>query len=311
MALRIGAILPHPAYTIEHARLAEVLGFDFVGAGEHIFRDRRPGPTQEALSALATAAGATTRVRLLSSIAILPLHHPVLMAKEAAVVDAASNGRLTLGVGVGGEFPAEFQALNIPVRERGSRTDEAIRIMKRLWMGKSASHQGRHFAFEGLTLDPPPAQAAGPPLWVGGRTEPAMRRAARRGDGWLPYLYHPRRYAQSVQQVSEMLTAEGRDAGAFSWGLHLMGTIADSYEEARDMAAAGLQAGYLFEGDYAKLAERYCLIGTAEQCLEQLQAFEEAGAQDVLLSWLAPAERVSDQIQRVGEAVLPRMHSDR
>ena len=111
LTLRLGSNLADPFQTAAHARLAEEVGFDFVGAGEHVFRDERPGSTQIALSALATAAGATSRVRLLTSIVIAPLHHPVMLAKEAAVVDAASGGRLTLGVGVGGEFPTEFAAL--------------------------------------------------------------------------------------------------------------------------------------------------------------------------------------------------------
>lgn len=307
MPLRLGSNLADPRRTAEHARLSEEVGFDFVGAGEHVFRDHRPGDTQIALSALAIAAGATRRIRLLTSIVIAPLHHPVMLAKEASVVDVASGGRLTLGIGVGGEFPTEFDALEVPLKERGARTDESLQIMKRLWSEQDVTHAGRFFSFQGLTLYPPAAQRDGPPIWVGGRTEPAMRRAVKYGDGWLPYLYRPSHYARSVETVGGMLADAGRSADDFGWGLHLMTVLGDSHDEARETAAAGLRAGYLYEGDYDRLAERYCLLGTPDECAQLLIEFHEAGARDILLSWLAPAERIAEQIRLVGEEVIPKL----
>lgn len=309
MTLRLGSNLADPLQTAAHARLAEEVGFDFVGAGEHVFRDERPGSTQIALSALATAAGATSRVRLLTSIVIAPLHHPVMLAKEAAVVDAASGGRLTLGVGVGGEFQTEFDALGVPTRQRGARTDETLEIVRRLWREQDVAHSGRFFSFEGLTIDPQPLQEGGPPVWVGGRSEPAMQRAVTYGDGWLPYLYRPSHYERSVQTVGNMLAEDGREAGGFGWGLHLMTALGDTRDEARATAAAGLRAGYLYEGDYERLADRYCLLGTPQECVEQLREFSAAGARDILLSWLAPADRIAAQIEAVGREVIPRLQA--
>ena len=298
-----------PALPVRHASLAEEFGFDFVGAGEHVYRDERPGPTQIALSALAAAAGATTRVGLLTSIVIAPLHHPVMLAKEAAVVDQISGGRLTMGLGVGGEFPGEFGALNVPLNERGPRTDETIRILKALWSGEPVSHSGRHFSFEAVALNPPPAQRGGPKVWVGGRTDAAMSRAARLGDGWLPYLYRPSHYSRSVDTLKGLLAKRGRTADGFGWGLHLMTALAATREESISLAAASLRAGYKYDGSYEELAERYVLLGPPDAAANRLEEFHDAGARDVLLSWMVPADRIEEQIKSVGRNVIPRLKS--
>jgi probable F420-dependent oxidoreductase len=310
MSLRIGANLAEPAMTASHARLAEEAGFDFVGAGEHVYRDERPGPTQIALSALATAAGATTRVGLLTSIVIAPLHHPVMLAKEAAVVDLASGGRLTMGLGVGGEFPGEFKALNIPLNQRGARTDETVAILRALWSGGPATHAGKLFSIEDVRLDPGPAQPGGPKIWIGGRTDAAMKRAARLGDGWLPYLYRPSHYARSVETVRGLLKTYGRSDDAFGWGLHLMTAVASTREESVRLAAESLRAGYKYDGSYEELAERYVLLGPPQAAIASLLEFQRAGARDVLLSWMVPAGQIAEQIQSVGRNVIPHLKSE-
>ncbi len=304
--LRIGANLSDVADTARHARMSEDLGFDFVGAGEHVMRDDPSGPTQLALSALAVAAGATERVSLLSSIVIAPLHHPVMLAKEAAVVDLASGGRLILGLGVAGEFPAEFEALGVPVNQRGSRTDEAIEVARAIWSGPDAEHHGKRVDFEGFTLSPPTASPGGPPIWVGGRGEPAMERATRAGDGWLPYLFTPSQYARGAVQVAEMLEKRGRggDSG-FGYGLHLMTALGSTHEEARAAAAQGLSEAYRYSGSYEDLAERYVLLGPPEEAAERVNEFVEAGAGHILLSWVTPFDQIDDQLAIAGEGLLP------
>jgi len=134
-----------------------------------------------------------------------------------------------------------------------------------------------------------------------------MARAAQLGDGWLPYLYHPGRYERSVKTVSEYLEREGRNPGTFAWGLHLMTAVDTTHEAAVETAATGLRAGYLYDGDYRELAKRYCLVGTPEECIARLKEFESAGAQSILLSWLAPPDRIAEQIRVVGERVIPEI----
>jgi|TARA_B100001964_G_scaffold232149_1_gene287610 probable F420-dependent oxidoreductase len=303
---KIGVNLSDVADTARHAKLSEDLGFDFVGAGEHIMRDDPSGPTQIALSALAVAAGATERVSLLSSIVIAPLHHPVLLAKEAAVVDLASAGRLILGIGVAGEFPAEFEAMNIPVNQRGTRADETIEVARAIWSGPNASHHGKRHNFDGFTLSPGTHSPGGPPIWAGGRSESAMERATRAGDGWLPYLFTPSQYARGAGQVREMLEKRGRgDEADFGYGLHLMTALGSTHEKALDSAAKGLSEAYRYSGSYEDLAERYVLLGPPEEAAERINEFREAGAGHILLSWVTPFDEIDDQIAIAGEGLLP------
>jgi probable F420-dependent oxidoreductase len=170
--------------TARQARWMEDLGYEYFSAGEHFMRGNPPGPTHATLPLLAVAAGATERIRLLSSVLLAPFYHPVVLAKLTATLDIASGGRLTLRVGVGGEFPVEFEAAGLDVKQRGRRTNECLEALRRLWTQEHVTYQGRHFQFTDVTLNPPPAQQPHPPIWVAGRREGAMRRAARYGDGW-------------------------------------------------------------------------------------------------------------------------------
>src|SRR5439155_25518010 len=113
------------------------------------------------------------------------------------------SGRVILGVGVGGEVAKDFEAVGVPVRERGARTDEAMRALRELFSGRPASFGGRFFAFEEISIRPATAQPGGPPLWVGGRSDAAIRRAAQLADGWMPLWVSPERYAEGLARVRE------------------------------------------------------------------------------------------------------------
>jgi len=164
------------------ARRAEAAGFDSLWTGDHVSFYI---PILESLTLLSFVAAATERVKLGTAVYLLPLRHPTTTAKVAATLDVLSGGRLVLGVGVGGEFPPEFTACGVPVAERGSRANEAIGLLRRLWTESGVTHEGRHFQLGPVSIDPKPVQAGGPPILVGGRLPPALRRAGRLGDGYL------------------------------------------------------------------------------------------------------------------------------
>ncbi|HEY7676920.1 MAG TPA: LLM class flavin-dependent oxidoreductase [Candidatus Methylomirabilis sp.] len=172
----------HFAATLEECALAERLGFDSVYISEHhgLPDGFYPAPL---LIAAAVAAG-TRRVRLWIGILILPLYHPLHVAEQAAVLDGLSGGRLELGVAVGYR-PEEFAAFGVPLQERGPRTDEAIPLIRRLLQEENVTHQGRFWQLRDFTVYPRPVQRP-MRIWVGGWSAPALRRAARLGDGWLP-----------------------------------------------------------------------------------------------------------------------------
>ena len=194
--------------TARQAQWMEEHEFEYFSAGEHFMRGDPPGPSHASLPVLAVAAGATTRLRILSSIVLAPFYHPLMLARTTATLDAASNGRLTLGVGIGGEYPAEFENSGLNVNQRGRRTDECLEVMRRLWQGEKVDFSGRHFNLEGAMINPLPTQKPHPPIWVSGRRDPAMRRAARFGNGWVPYFFDPPRYRDSVEKYTHSLRRE-------------------------------------------------------------------------------------------------------
>ena len=201
------------------ARHAERLGFDLAAAGEHVFFH---GPVASAFVTLAAAAAVTERIRLLSAVTLLPVYPMVLAAKMAATLDLVSHGRFELGVGVGGEYPAEFAASGVTVAGRGARADEALAVLVRLLSGERVTAEGRFGSLRDLRLDPPPVQRPRLPLWVGGRKMPAMRRAGRFADVWMPYMVSPESFARSLAGARDFARQAGRPgtslAGVFAGG---------------------------------------------------------------------------------------------
>jgi alkanesulfonate monooxygenase SsuD/methylene tetrahydromethanopterin reductase-like flavin-dependent oxidoreductase (luciferase family) len=166
--------------TVSTIAAVEEMGFDYVWLGEHHFSEDGYAP-----SPLVTAnaiAQHTTSIRIATGVMLLPLYHPVRFAEDVALVDVLSGGRFEPGVAVGWR-PEEFAPFEIPLSERGSRTDETLEIATRLWAGEALSFHGRHFRLDGVKLMPLPVQRPHPRIWVGGYTRAALRRAARAGDG--------------------------------------------------------------------------------------------------------------------------------
>ena len=205
---------------VEFAQKAEELGFDRITTGEHLMDGNPPRPTLLNIPVMAAAAGATRTLRVMTGIVIAPLYHPVMLSKLVTSLDLVSKGRLDFGIGVSGQrgTQVEFDALGISVRTRGRRTDEMLEVMKRLWTEEHVSHQGRFFNFEDVTLVPRPRQQPYPPIWVAGRSDAAMRRAALHGDGWYPYLFTVRRLRATNETVRKMAADAGRDPGRLPLG---------------------------------------------------------------------------------------------
>ena len=119
-----------------------------------------------------------TRLQLGTAVYLLPLRHPTPVAKQVSTLDHLTEGRFIFGVGVGGEFPKEYEACGVPIGERGARLSESLAVLRALWSGRPASYKGRFFQFEEVAMQPPPRQAGGPPIWCGGRSDAALRRIA-------------------------------------------------------------------------------------------------------------------------------------
>jgi probable F420-dependent oxidoreductase len=207
-----------PADLVELAVLAEDLGYDSVWTSEHLFHasyvEKRLGdrPYHEPLTVLAAVAVRTTRVRLGTSVLVLPWHHPVRLAKTVATLDVLARGRVTLGVGVGAA-PDEYAALGVPFAERGALADEMLDAMRALWTEERPHFDGAHYRFSGLPFSPKPAQEPHLPLWIGGSSRAALRRVVRAGDGWHPLSLSPADLASRLELLRRELEAAGRDTG--------------------------------------------------------------------------------------------------
>lgn len=270
---------------------AEALGFDSLWVGDHVSFHV---PIPDSLTLLAFAAAATERVLLGTAVYLLPLRHPTLAAKSAAMLDVLSGGRLVLGVGVGGEFPPEFEAVGVPVRERGARTDEAIPLLRRLWQEDGVVHAGRHFRFGPISLDPKPAQPEGPPLWVGGRSPAAMRRAGRLGDGYVSTMTSAARYRSNLETIAQHARQAGRTPLAFGTGAFLFSVLDPRFEAAQARAAAVL--GRVYRRPFVDAARRYCLLGRPADCLERMRAFAQAGVRHFILAALSEPQAFAEQV---------------
>jgi alkanesulfonate monooxygenase SsuD/methylene tetrahydromethanopterin reductase-like flavin-dependent oxidoreductase (luciferase family) len=167
---------------IEHLVWAETIGFDAAYIFEHHFTDDSYMPSP--MVAATAIAARTKRIRVGPDIAILPLYDPVRIAEDGAVLDVISNGRLDFGVGLGYR-PEEYAGYGLELKRRGARADEALQIIRRLWQGETVSFHGKYFNIEGAKLAPRPVQQPNPPIWVGGFSKGAARRAAKYGDGYI------------------------------------------------------------------------------------------------------------------------------
>ena len=281
----------------------EALPVDSLWVGGHV---ASTNPSPEAMVQLAQLAALTSRVRIGTSILLLPLYPPAIVAKQIADLDRATGGRVTLGVGVGGEYPQEFRACQIPVSERGARTDEAIPLLRRLWSGAEQSHAGRYYSMEEVRIHPAPVQSNGPPIIVAGRKERAMQRAVALGDGWMPYLYSARRYADSVQSIRRLADESGRDLSDFEWFAFVFVNVDDDAELAKEEAAEFLGGNY--SQDFHSMLARIAVAGSPDDVVSGLAEFVRAGATHLVFT---PATRSRSQAValRIVNEIVPRVRA--
>jgi probable F420-dependent oxidoreductase len=297
-----------PEGLLAMAGKAEALGFAHVTANDHIVvPDRiasrypyspdgawpgaRTGQCLEQVTVLGFLAAATRRVRLVTSVMVVPQRPAVLAAKALATVDVLSGGRLTVGVGVGW-LDEEFRAVAAPpFGERGKVTDEFLAAFHELWTSDTPRFDGRYVRFAEIRFDPKPVQKPRPPIWVGGEGQAALRRVARLGDGWYPVGSNPRepldtpgRYADRREMLQAELKRAGRDPGA----------IACAY-----LAPGRCQPGEQRGPD----GRRQPYTGRASDVAADIAGFAPAGVAHFFLSFPAPtlAEAQSDMAWFAGE----------
>jgi probable F420-dependent oxidoreductase len=285
--MEFGCVFPNrgpmasPANLGRFAEKAEALGYDTVWFSDHIviptevksFYPYNPAgqmpfnpsePYWEPLTTMSYAAARTSRLRLGTSVLILPYRNPVLTAKMLATLDVLSNGRLTLGAGVGW-MEEEFKALGLDTYpRRGAYADECIRIFRELWTKDDPSFQGEFHQFADIRCEPRPVQPSGIPIWIGGHTPQAVRRAARLGDGWQPLVQRP---------PADLPPAEMREK--------IAQLRAIAQQAGRDPQRITLAMGSSIQfTDGAATGPRSLFTGTPAQIIEAMQRYQELGVQN-------------------------------
>ena len=286
------------------AERVEGLGFDSIWTPDHLSFTQ---PILDPFTVLGIYAARTKRLLLGTGVFLLPLRHPALVAKLASSLDWLCDGRFVLGVGVGGEFPREFEAAGVPLRERGARTNEAIPILRALWAGKAPPVESRCFKVPPTPIEPAPTRNGSLPIWVGGRSAAALRRAAHLADGYIGYLVDADGFRKRMSRIREMrgaATDVERRGAPFTAALVAFARIGESRAGAVERTAARLAAMY---GEAtAPAAARFAIAGTADDCRERVAALAAAGVEHLVLSPIATLDEYDEQLAKLAEALVAR-----
>jgi probable F420-dependent oxidoreductase len=262
-----------------------------------------PVPVPEVMTSLAAIAARTQKLKFGPSVLVLPYRTPVVAAKEMATIDWLSRGRLFPAVGVGVELPREFDASGVPFKERGRRTDEAIRVMRLLWTEDDVSYQGEFFKLDRVTVFPKPWQTP-PPIWIGGKSEAAQKRTARLGDGWIPSFITPEEFRVGVHKVQELAATEKREVPEDHFGTLINYTVAAGEAEAFAMAQP-----YVPRGRVDEATMRACTaFGPVEVLASRIEEYAKGGGSKFILRPLCPPERMLEQLALAAEQVIPEYH---
>jgi probable F420-dependent oxidoreductase len=311
------------AAKLEQIRLAESLGFDDIWVGEHHFIE--DGWLPSPMLAAAAIAAQTSRVTIGTNALLPALHHPIRLAEDCAVVDNISGGRFLLGVALGYRAK-EFEALGVPYKERATRLEETVEILRRCWSEESFSHRGRHFAFEDVRCTPKPTQER-IPIWVGASVaEKAVQRVARIGDGWLtglaPKWQSRALYVQALEQLGKDTARPQIASAAKAW---IFATRDPERDRAmlRPLAEAQTrmaqrwyaEAGQQLPGgeDPDAVMRTLFLVETPEKIVETIREAYETGRftrhihTPVIAG--APLDRCAEALELFAAEVLPEVRS--
>jgi len=279
---------------IAAARRAEAAGFDGVYLGDHLLH---PHPMLESVVTLSVVAAVTERIALGPCVLLFGLRHPVVLAKQLGTLAAFAPGRLRIGVGVGGEYPAEFAAVGVPLSERGKRMEAVLGTVRSL-LNEGLDYAGS--ATGGVTIAP---GAPSVPFLLAGWKEVSLRRAAARGDGWIGYLLAPDSFGRRRDFLLGYRAELGRADEPFTTGM-LVPVHVDRSPGASAAAAAAW--GRLTHAE-AALPERLFAAGSPDQIVERLHCYWEAGCTEFMLG---PADQGSgylEQVELLATEVLPRV----
>jgi probable F420-dependent oxidoreductase len=248
---------------------------------------------------LAAIAARTTRLKMGPSVLSLPLRHPVITAKTFATLDYLAPGRVICAVGLGSN-PKEFGALGMTIEHRAGKLDEGMVLMRKLWSESHVTFQGKYYQVEDVTIEPKPARGH-IDLWVGGRTDFALKRVARLGDGWFASRVTPPQFQEGRQKIAEFAAQYGRGDADIEAGAIVFCHVADRSQDAHAMADRFCQS--MPDREHV---QSYWPIGSPQECGDKIARYVEAGLTKFVL-WPActPADLI-DQVDRFAHEIMPQ-----
>lgn len=309
--------------TIAEAQLAEASGFDSCFFGEH--HQDRDGFLPSPLIVATAVAARTQRLRVGTSVILLPLHHPVRVAEDVITLDLVSKGRVIPGVGIGYQ-PSDFRAFGVPMEHRTALFEESVEIMRRCWTGEPFSFRGKHYTLENVQIRPRPHQRPAPPLWIGASVPSAVRRAGRLADA---FVATPSTNLMNTMALVDTYTEAARQAGRQpEFVLMRDAWVAKTRAEADAVYGPEVMAAYRYywENRLAEfrnikadagftlenLAPDRLILGDPETCVREFHRWKEATGADYFLLRLRhahsggpPHEKIMEAIKLFGDRVLP------
>jgi alkanesulfonate monooxygenase SsuD/methylene tetrahydromethanopterin reductase-like flavin-dependent oxidoreductase (luciferase family) len=281
-------------------REAETAGIDGVFVGDHV---TFYGSGGDGLVRLATIAAVSTKLELQTCVYLLALRHPTPVALQCAMIDQLSQGRLVLGVGIGGEDPNEWWACGVDPKTRARRTDEGMQVLRSLWTQEETTFSGKYYQLDRVRMRPKPYRHGGVVMQVGGRSDAALRRAARYGDGWTGIWCSVRRFVEAGEKMSEFALQAGHEGVTFPRGMQVWMGVDTDRAKAKQKVSGSMEAFYRLP---FSAFERYTPSGTPEEIAEFIAPYVEAGCEwlnfviaDAAEATLEHAVAVRDALRKI------------
>lgn len=319
------------ANVVRAAQAAEQLGFDSVWVHDHVvwssemhrhhissgstdaITDDQTADFFEAITSVAYLSAVTTTLDLGIACLVMPTRNPIYAAKQLATLDHLSDGRLIVGVGLGSkatESSSEFDVFGVPFSARAAMTDEYVEVMKTIWTQPLASYNGSYVQFKNAEMFPKPKQTPHPPIWVGGWTDHAARRAARVGDGWIPGWLSPAEMARGRELLLRTADEHGRDGGQIVIAVEKLACIATDRDVALDRAARTVRASsktYERDVDDLSFAMDRHIFGSVDDVLRRVEEFVASGVTHFELKLIySTLDELIAQMQLWADHVMPR-----
>ena len=295
--------MPDAKALIDYGVRMEQLGYESVWVWDHILLGVDPYfPILDSLSILTAVAARTERIRLGTGVLVLPARNPVLLAKQLSSIDQISNGRLTLGL-ASGWYKREFDAIGVPFNKRGNIMDQNLDILTRLWQEDSVTGSYPPYELAEAVMSPKPVQKPRPPILIGGYVDRVLKRAGVVGDGWLTYYYTVEGFAKSWDKVRQFAEEAGKDPDTLRSINQLPIYIGKSRDDVKDLMQEWLTTEWDFAG-WSDSTAASAVIGTVDDCIEQLQAHLDVGVQQITL---VPYRFDREQIEQIAEEIIPRI----